>query len=170
MARVKSGMTTKHRHKKVLKMAKGYYGSKHLLYKTAHEQVMKSLVYAYRDRKANKRNFRKLWITRINAACRMRDISYSKFINGLKKAKVEMNRKVLSELAIYEPDTFDQLVKIAKEALNNPVSDINSNTAKEASVDFSKMTIAELKEVAKEKGLTGYSKLRKSELIEALQA
>ena len=100
MPRVKNGVTTKQRHKKVLKQAKGYFGSKHRLYKTAKEQLMHSGAYAYRDRKQNKRNFRKLWITRINAACRLNNISYSKFIDGLNKAGIEINRKMLSEIDI----------------------------------------------------------------------
>lgn len=116
MTRVKGGTVTRARHKKYLKMAKGYFGSKHRLYKTAKEQVMHSLKYSYRDRRQRKRDFRKLWITRINAACRMNDISYSKFINGLNKAGVAINRKMLSELAINDPNAFAELVKIAKEA------------------------------------------------------
>ena len=114
MARVKNGAVTKARHKKVLKAAKGYTGSKHRLYKTAKEQLMKSRKYAYRDRKNRKRDFRKLWITRINAACRMNGISYSKFISGLNKAGVEVNRKMLSEIAINDPKAFSELVKVAK--------------------------------------------------------
>jgi large subunit ribosomal protein L20 len=117
MPRVKGGTTNRARHKKVLKMAKGYFGSKHRLYRTAHEQVMHSLKYAYRDRKQTKRNMRKLWITRINAACRMNDISYSKFINGLTKAGVTINRKMLSEIAIDNPKSFTELVVIAKDSL-----------------------------------------------------
>ena len=112
MARVKNGAVTKARRKKVLKQAKGYFGSKHRLFKTAKEQVMHSYVYAYRDRKQNKRNFRKLWIVRINAACRENEISYSKFINGLSKAGVAINRKMLSEIAINEPKTFAELVNV----------------------------------------------------------
>ena len=118
MARVKNGVVTKARHKKVLKEASGYFGSKHRLYKTAHEQVMHSGQYAFRDRRQNKRNFRKLWITRINAACRENEISYSKFINGLNKAGVTINRKMLSELAIDNKEAFADLVVIAKDALN----------------------------------------------------
>ena len=117
MARVKTARITRKKHKKVLKQAKGYFGSKHRLYKTAKEQLMHSGQYAFRDRKQNKRNFRKLWITRINAACRMNDISYSKFINGLAKANVEVNRKMLAELAINDEVAFTNLVNIAKEAL-----------------------------------------------------
>ena len=115
MPRVKNGTIHRARRKKVLKQAKGYFGSKHRLYKTAKEQVMHSLSYAYRDRKQKKRDFRKLWITRINAGCRENGISYSKFIDGLNKAGVEVNRKMLSELAIYDKEAFANLVKIAKE-------------------------------------------------------
>ena len=95
MARVKGGFTTRRRRKKVLKLAKGYFGSKHTLYKTAHEQVMHSLAYSYRDRRQVKRDMRKLWIARINAAARLNDISYSKLMHGLKLANVEVNRKML---------------------------------------------------------------------------
>ena len=113
MARVKGGYTTK----KVIKLAKGYFGAKHKLYKTAHEQVMHSMAYAYRDRRNLKRNMRKLWIARINAAARMNDISYSKLMHGLKLANVEINRKMLSEMAISEPEAFKALVDVAKEKL-----------------------------------------------------
>ena len=118
MTRVKGGTVARARRKKVLKEAKGYFGSKHRLYKTAHEQVMHSGQYAFRDRRQNKRNFRKLWITRINAACRENEISYSKFINGLNKAGVTINRKMLSELAIDNKEAFADLVAIAKDSLN----------------------------------------------------
>ena len=118
MARVKNGAVTKARHKKVLKQAKGYFGSKHRLYKTAHEQVMHSMAYAYRDRRNLKRNMRKLWIARINAAARMNDISYSKLMHGLKLANVEINRKMLSEIAICDPEGFTAIVETAKKALN----------------------------------------------------
>ncbi len=114
MTRVKNSVATRARRKKVLKRASGYFGSKHRLYKTANEQVMHSEKYAFRDRKQTKRNFRKLWITRINAECRVNDISYSKFINGLTKAGIEINRKMLSELAISDPKAFAELVQIAK--------------------------------------------------------
>ena len=102
MTRVKGGTVSRARRKKVLNRAKGYFGSKHRLYKTAQEQLMHSGVYSFNDRKKNKGNFRKLWITRINAACRMNNISYSKFIDGLNKAGVEINRKMLSELAVQD--------------------------------------------------------------------
>ena len=118
MARVKGGTVARARRKKVLKEAKGYFGSKHRLYKTAHEQLMNSGEYAFRDRRQNKRNFRKLWIARINAACRENEISYSKFINGLNKAGVTVNRKMLSELAIDNKEAFADLVKIAKDSLD----------------------------------------------------
>ena len=117
MTRVKGGTVARARRKKVLKEAKGYFGSKHRLYKTAHEQVMHSGQYAFRDRRQNKRNFRKLWIARINAACRENEISYSKFINGLNKAGITVNRKMLSELAIDNREAFADLVTIAKDAL-----------------------------------------------------
>ena len=115
MARVRNGAVTKARHKKVLKQAKGYFGSKHRLYKTAKEQLMHSGQYAFRDRKQKKRDFRKMWIARINAACRNNDISYSRFIEGLTKAGVEVNRKMLSEIAINDEKAFAELVKVAKD-------------------------------------------------------
>lgn len=117
MTRVKGGTVARARRKKILKQAKGYFGSKHRLFKTAHEQVMHSGVYAFRDRKQNKRNFRKIWIVRINAACRENEISYSKFISGLNKAGLSINRKMLSELAIDNAKAFTDLVTIAKDAL-----------------------------------------------------
>ena len=117
MARVKNSVTTKARHKKVLKAAKGYFGSKHRLYKTAKEQLMHSGQYAFRDRRQKKRDFRKLWITRINAACRENEISYSRFIEGLNKAGVEVNRKMLSEIAIADSKAFTELVNTAKKGL-----------------------------------------------------
>ena len=114
MARVKGGTVTRARRKKILKMASGYFGSKHLLFKTAKEQVLHSLNYAFNDRRKLKSDYRKLWIRRINAACRMNDISYSKFMHGLKQANVQVNRKMLSELAINDPAAFSDLVKLAK--------------------------------------------------------
>jgi len=114
MARVKNGAVTKARHKKVLKEARGYFGSKHRLYKSAKEQLMHAGVYAYRDRRQKKRDFRKLWIVRINAECRNNDISYSRFIEGLTKAGVEVNRKMLSEIAINDKEAFAKLVEVAK--------------------------------------------------------
>ena len=114
MARVKGGTVTHARRKRMLKRASGYFGSKHLLFKTANEQVMHSLRYAYVSRRTVKRDYRKLWIRRINAACRMNDISYSKFMFGLKAANINVNRKMLSELAIRDPKAFADLVKEAK--------------------------------------------------------
>jgi len=188
MTRVKGGNVAKNRRRKVLKAAKGYFGSKHRLFKTAQEQVFHSGVYAYRDRRNNKRNFRKLWITRINAGCRENDISYSKFINGLNIAGIEVNRKMLSELAIDDAKSFAELVKVAKEALasgkkvektakteeKEVVKEEKKVKAKKEEVkvetkDYSKMTLAELKAVAKEQGVKGYSTMKKDELISNLK-
>ena len=197
MARVKNGAVTKARHKKVLKEAKGYFGSKHRLYKTAKEQLMHSGQYAFRDRKQKKREFRKLWITRINAACRQEGISYSRFIEGLTKAGVEVNRKMLSEIAINDPKMFSEFDKVAKEGKAGKITKMTevigrevtingkndkkeptkeakkeTSTAKkevtEEKVDYSKMTVAELKEVASKKKIdvTG---LKKAEIIAALE-
>lgn len=115
MARVKRGVNAKKRHKNILKQSKGYFGAKSKLFRTANQAVMKSLNYAYIGRKQRKRDFRKLWITRINAAARINGMSYSKFISGLKKANITINRKMLSEMAINDPVGFAKLVEIAKE-------------------------------------------------------
>ena len=205
MARVKNGAVTKARHKKVLKEAKGYFGSKHRLYKTAKEQLMHSGQYAFRDRKQKKREFRKLWITRINAACRQNDISYSRFIEGLTKAGVEINRKMLSEIATNDPKMFSELVKTArdgkagkikaaeevaglevtigtgkstakKDAKKAEVKEEKKEATKKApakkeakeKVDYSKMTVAELKEVAAKKKIS-VTGMKKAEIIEALE-
>ena len=201
MARVKNGAVTKARHKKVLKQAKGYFGSKHRLYKSAKEQLMHSGQYAFRDRKQKKREFRKLWITRINAACRENGISYSRFIEGLNKAGVEVNRKMLSEIAINDPKAFTELVEVAKKGKEGKIKvaevketsevTVNSSTKTEVNTtdkketvkketkkeekvektevkDYSKMTVAELKEVAKEKGISTTG-LKKADIIAALE-
>ncbi len=189
MARVKNGAVTKARHKKVLKAAKGYFGSKHRLYKTAKEQLMHSGQYAFRDRKQKKRDFRKLWITRINAACRQNEISYSRFIEGLNKAGVEINRKMLSEIAINDPKMFTELVNVARDGKAGKIAkatEVAGNevtigakketkaakkevkvAAKEETTDYSKMTVAELKEVAAEKNID-VAGMKKAEIIEAL--
>lgn len=116
MARVKGALRTRARHKKVLKLAKGYFGAKSKLFRIANQAVMKSLVYAYRDRKAKKRDFRKLWISRINAGARVNGMSYSKFMNGLKKTGIVLNRKVLADMAVNDAAAFAQLVEKAKAA------------------------------------------------------
>lgn len=116
MARVKSAMTTRARHKKVLKQAKGYYGAKHYRFRNANQAVLKSLAYAYVGRKDKKSNFRKLWISRINAAARMNGLTYSKLISGLKKANVTINRKMLAEIAVNDAKAFTEIAEIAKKA------------------------------------------------------
>ena len=118
MARVKGGTVSRARRKRVLKLAKGYFGSKHTLYKTAHEQVMHSFKYAYNDRRKLKGNMRKIWIARINAAARMNDLSYSRLMHGLKLANISINRKMLSEMAIHDAESFTKLCDEAKAALN----------------------------------------------------
>lgn len=150
MARVKNGAVTKARHKKVLKQAKGYFGSKHRLYKTAKEQLMHSGQYAFRDRKQKKRDFRKLWITRINAACRMNDISYSRFIEGLTKAGVEINRKMLSEIAINDPKAFSELVKVSKDGKAGKIKPTEEIAGAEVTIGGTKKTTAKKEAVKKE--------------------
>jgi len=151
MTRVKNSVTTKARHKKVLKRAKGYFGSKHRLYKTAKEQLMHSGQYAFRDRRQKKRDFRKLWITRINAACRENEISYSRFIEGLSKAGVEVNRKMLSEIAIADPKAFAELVKTAKKGLEGKTVAAKKETKVTVEVVKEKTAKKETKEVKEDK-------------------
>ena len=117
MSRVKGALRTRARHKKILKLAKGYFGAKSKLFRIANQAVMKSLMYAYRDRKARKRDFRKLWITRINAAARMNGLSYSRFMNGLKKAGIVLNRKILADMAINDAEAFSQLTEKVKNVI-----------------------------------------------------
>ena len=168
MARVKNGAVTKARHKKVLKAAKGYFGSKHRLYKTAKEQLMHSGQYAFRDRKQRKRDFRKLWITRINAACRLNDISYSRFIEGLNKAGVLVNRKMLSEIAINDPKAFSELVKVAKDGKAGKVKPATEVAGKEVTIGAAKKETkkAEVKEEKVEKKTTTNKTTAKKEVKE----
>ena len=212
MPRVKGGYTTRRRRKAILKLAKGYFGSKRTLYKTANEQVMRSLAYAYRDRKQKKREFRKLWISRINAACKANDYKYSLLICGLNKANVLVNRKVLAEIAIFDKEGFKDLIEIAKKANKGekiasakasgktieaektveapkkaakkeaapkaeakaeaPKKEVPKAEAKaeaKTTTNLNDLTVAELKEMAKEKNIEGYSKMKKAELIDALK-
>ena len=175
MTRVKGGTVSRARRKKVLNRAKGYFGSKHRLYKTAQEQLMHSGVYSFNDRKKNKGNFRKLWITRINAACRANNISYSKFIDGLNKAGITINRKMLSELAIFAPEEFTKLVQISKDALEGKAPKKEKETvekkvekAVETKKDYSKLTVAELKAECQKNGIEVKSTMKKADLVEAL--
>ncbi|EAH8684519.1 50S ribosomal protein L20 [Campylobacter jejuni] len=117
MARVKTGVVRRRRHKKVLKLARGFYSGRRKHFRKAKEQLEKSLVYAYRDRRRKKRDFRRLWIVRINAACRLNDLSYSRFINGLKKAGIELDRKILADLAMNDAAAFAKIAEAAKKAL-----------------------------------------------------
>ena len=208
MPRVKGGYTTRRRRKAVLKLAKGYVGSKHTIYRTANEAVMRAMQYAYRDRKQKKRDFRKLWIQRINAAAKENGLKYSLFICGLSRAGVEVNRKMLADLAVNDPKAFTEFVEIAKKGLTMTsvksaekvvVLQTESKAAKaakadaaqeapkaaktvkaakveapktevavEATVDYNKMTVAELKAIAKEKGISGISAMKKADLVAAL--
>ncbi len=174
MTRVKGGVVSKNRRRKVLKRAKGYFGSKHRLYKTAQEQLFHSGAYSFNDRKKRANDFRKLWITRINAACRSNDIVYSKFINGLKKANIEINRKMLSELAIFAPEEFTKLVNLSKDALegkapkeSKKVEEKVEKTVAEKT-DYSKLTVAELKDLCEKNNLEVTASMKKADLVALL--
>ncbi len=176
MARVKGGTVARKRRKKILKQAKGYFGSKHLLYKTAHEQVMKSWQYSYRDRKQRKRDFRKLWITRINAAARMNGLSYSRLINGLNLAGVEVNRKMLADIAVHDAKGFADIAETAKKGLRGDIKRQEVKATEKPAVTskgfdqdtLEAMTVVELRDLCKDKDITGYSSMKKAELVEAL--
>ncbi len=194
MARVKRAVHSKKKHKAVLKEAKGYYGNKSRSFRAANEQVMHSGNYAFRDRRARKGEFRRLWIQRINAACRQNGTTYSRFINGLKCAGVEVDRKVLADLAVNEPEAFASLVEVASasEAIRKPtatqIPENNEEAVEESSVDtveeqtqespeeetqqsedLTSLTVAELKEIAKDLDIK-ISGLRKAELIDAINS
>ncbi len=175
MTRVKGGTVSKTRRRKVLKRAKGYFGSKHRLYKTAQEQLFHSGAYSFNDRKKRANDFRKLWITRINAACRSNGVVYSKFINGLKKANIEINRKMLSELAIFAPEEFTKLVNLSKDALEGKAPKVDNTKAVkevekvvEEKKDYSKLTVAELKELCESKNIDT-TNMKKADLVKALE-
>src|SRR5690554_5428435 len=191
MARVKNTPVTRRRRKKILKLAKGYFGSKSTLYRTANEQVMRALQYAYRDRKQNKRNFRRLWISRINAGALQNGFKYSKLIHGLSIANVQLNRKVLSDLAISEPKVFASYVDLAKDAIANPSKYATKTVApaakavaaktvapakvetvevdsKSLEVELNKLLVSDLRPAAVEAGIENASTLKKAELVEAL--
>ena len=173
MARVRNGVVTKRRHKKILKEARGYFGSKHREFKSAKEQLMHAGQYAYRDRRQKKREMRKIWIVRINAACREEGISYSRFIEGLNKAGIEVNRKMLSEIAINDSEAFKNLVSVAKTGkvpeVKNEVKETKKlESKKEEKVDLTKLTVAELREIAKRANIEEFKTMKKAELVEAL--
>jgi large subunit ribosomal protein L20 len=200
MPRVKGGTVTRRRRKKILKLAKGYFGSKRALYRTAHEQVMHSLSYAYRDRKQRKREFRKLWITRINAAAKLNGMKYSLLIHGLALANVEVNRKMLADIAVNQPEDFKAYCALAQAALDGytppktenkkvevkvakkevkkevkaePKKEVKAEPKKVEKkvekVDYSSLLVADLKKLCSERDITGYSSMKKAELVEALE-
>jgi large subunit ribosomal protein L20 len=176
MPRVKGGTVARKRRKKTLKLAKGYFGSKHLLFKTAKQAVMHSYEFAYRDRKKRKGDFRKLWISRINAAARQNGMSYSRLINGLKTAGVEINRKMLADIAVNDSEGFKGLCETAQEGLSGkakpaaPKKEAKKDTASNSFTReaLEEKTVDELKELCKEQDISGYSKLKKDEIIDEL--
>lgn len=202
MAKVKSSVASRKRRKKILKQAKGYSGSKRTLFRTANEQVMRSLRYSYIGRKQRKRDFRKLWIQRINAACRLNGTKYSQFIYGLSLADVNVNRKMLANMAVHDPEGFSDLVLVSQEAIktypNGKKDKLNGNAqavlteskpapAKKVEekvveekveakveektdeeVDLNSLTVVQLRDLAREKEITGFSTMKKAELVEAL--
>lgn len=176
MPRVKGGSVARRRRKKILKLAKGYFGSKHALYRTAHEQVMRSLKYAYRDRKKRKSEFRKLWISRINAAAKLNGTKYSLLIHGLALANVQVNRKMLADIAVHQPEDFTAYCKLAMDAINGNLPKQEKVQPKAApkkevveKVDYSKMLVKDLKALAEEKGIADAQKMLKADLVDALE-
>lgn len=185
MPRSKSGKVARNRRKKILKLAKGYFGSKHRLFRTANEQVMKALKNAYHDRKRRKRDFRKLWITRINAAAKLHGTKYSILIHGLNLAGVEVNRKVLADIAVFAPNDFKSYVDIALNAIQNGENQKVTPKAEaknveqevslkevdvhEEAVDYTKMLVKDLKALAESKGIDTTGKL-KADLIASLES
>ncbi|MCR5647830.1 MAG: 50S ribosomal protein L20 [Acholeplasmatales bacterium] len=165
MPRVKGGYTTRRRRKAVLKLAKGYYGSKHTLYKTAHEQVMRSLQYAFRDRKQRKRQFRKLWIQRINAAAQLNGLKYNQFINGLSNADVVINRKMLADMAVNDPAGFAALCEVAKNA--KPKAKVAENVVVLKALSKEEKAAAPKAAPAKKAGKVAPAKAEKKEEVKA---
>ena len=177
MPRVKGGFVARRRRKKILKLAKGYFGSKSTIFRTANEQVMRSLRYAYRDRKQKKREFRKLWIQRINAAAKLNGTKYSTLIHGLALANVQVNRKMLADIAIHQPADFTAYCTLALNAIKGdlpkvekvaPKKEVKKVEAVVEAVDYSKMLVKDLKALAAQRGIEGADKMLKADLVEIL--